>query len=347
MANTPKKRKNQGGVRPGRIPGTFQVSFTDHNQIRRRVTCRAGKKSDAVKFRNSLLIKRDRIRAGLEKAPEEFAVVPTLEILWKKFERNRKIKIRAGSLSKNTLHRCWNGYNNLIQYDPLLNYTQIDKITSEDIENFKIYRLQKGFKPAGVKIDFTKLKTLFNFAVDENYIIKSPCKGVSTIKIPRKDVRFINEKELTELFKTLKKLDLTDEFQKDAHDLVIFYLYTGARASEAMYPTFNWDCINKDSIHFPRTKASKNRTIPILKSVADMLDTRRHIEEGPFKFNRDKVYKRVRYVFRKAEIKDASTHTLRRTAGAWYYMATKDIFATSKYLLGIVVFRSQNGAIRG
>ena len=28
----------------------------------------------------------------------------------------------------------------------------------------------------------------------------------------------------------------------------------------------------------------------------------------------------------------ATTHDLRRTAGAWYYMATKDIFATSRFL---------------
>ena len=33
-----------------------------------------------------------------------------------------------------------------------------------------------------------------------------------------------------------------------------------------------------------------------------------------------------------AGIQNASTHTLRKTAGAWYYMATRDIFATSKFL---------------
>jgi len=37
-------------------------------------------------------------------------------------------------------------------------------------------------------------------------------------------------------------------------------------------------------------------------------------------------------VFDKARIRDASPHTLRKTAGAWYYMATRDIFATSRFL---------------
>jgi integrase len=44
------------------------------------------------------------------------------------------------------------------------------------------------------------------------------------------------------------------------------------------------------------------------------------------------VYNRVKYVFNQAGIKDASTHTLRKTAGAWYYLATRDIFATSRFL---------------
>ena len=44
------------------------------------------------------------------------------------------------------------------------------------------------------------------------------------------------------------------------------------------------------------------------------------------------VYSRVGYVFNKAGIKNASTQTLRKTAGAWYYVATRDIFTTSRFL---------------
>lgn len=44
------------------------------------------------------------------------------------------------------------------------------------------------------------------------------------------------------------------------------------------------------------------------------------------------VYNRTKFVFNKAGIKNASTHTLRKTAGAWYYVATRDIFAASRFL---------------
>ncbi len=40
----------------------------------------------------------------------------------------------------------------------------------------------------------------------------------------------------------------------------------------------------------------------------------------------------MKWILNQAGIKDASPHTLRKTAGAWYYMATRDIFATAKFL---------------
>ena len=65
-------------------------------------------------------------------------------------------------------------------------------------------------------------------------------------------------------------------------------------------------------------------------------DSRQTLKDCPkmriFNFTRDMVYNRVKYVFNKAGIENASTHTLRKTAGAWYYAATRDIFATSRFL---------------
>ena len=130
----------------------------------------------------------------------------------------------------------------------------------------------------------------------------------------------------------LEKLDLKDQFQKDAHDLVIIYLFSGARASEILYPAFTWDCIKKNSILFPKTKFSKSRAIPNTDTMRGVFKSRRYGNVAPFNFTRDMVYNRVKFVFNKAGIKNASTHTLRKTAGAWYYVATRDIFATSRFL---------------
>ena len=44
------------------------------------------------------------------------------------------------------------------------------------------------------------------------------------------------------------------------------------------------------------------------------------------------VYKRVKWLFEQAGIGNASPHTLRKTAGSLFYLATRDIFATSRFL---------------
>ncbi len=68
------------------------------------------------------------------------------------------------------------------------------------------------------------------------------------------------------------------------------------------------------------------------QSVADLLESRKGYEGGPFPFTRHLVYNRVKSVMEMTGIPSASTHTLRKTAGAWYYMAVRDIFATSRFL---------------
>jgi len=112
----------------------------------------------------------------------------------------------------------------------------------------------------------------------------------------------------------------------------LFYLFSGARLSEALFPTFNWSCDGQNSIRFPKTKHGKSRTIPKTETIKAVLESRKHVPGGPFHLNKDQVYKRVKWMFEQAGIKDASPQTLRKTTGAWYYMSTKDIFATSKFL---------------
>lgn len=124
---------------------------------------------------------------------------------------------------------------------------------------------------------------------------------------------------LRRLNEMLCSIDMPTDVNKDARDLMIFYLHAGARTSEALLPHFTWGCINANAIHFPSTKGDKTRTIPLSALVAEILDSRRSIPDGPFPFTRDIVYKRVKMVMELAEIPRASTHTLRKSAGAWYY----------------------------
>jgi len=66
--------------------------------------------------------------------------------------------------------------------------------------------------------------------------------------------------------------------------------------------------------------------------VNEILVSRRTSTTHPFDLSRDQAYRRVKYVLNKAGISNASPHTLRKTAGAYFYMKNRDIFATSKWL---------------
>ena len=62
------------GVRK-KAPGKFILDFRDHNNKRRQITY-LGIETDAVRARKALLVKRDRIIAGLEAPPEAIKVPP-------------------------------------------------------------------------------------------------------------------------------------------------------------------------------------------------------------------------------------------------------------------------------
>jgi len=336
------------GIRPGRKPKSFIIDFIDHNGKRRQKSF-YGTESEAVKARHQILAKVSRIKAGIELPPEKQSDKLTLKKLWKLFEEDRERKIAIGDMSQKSLDRCKNSYNALNDFKPILNDQYINNIEPKVFEQFKAYRLSKNKAKEGVNADIRNIKTLFNFAVTKGFLDRTPMGDVSRLNTEKIDVRFLNESELQKLHKALQSLNMDNEYEKDAHDLVIFYLFTGARLSEILFPHFTWKCVGNNAIHFPKTKYSKNRTIPMVEAVRNILNSRKNVKYGPFfsesahivkkygdlekcYLTKNMAYLRVKFVFDKAEIKNASTHTLRKTAGAWYYTATRDIFATSRFL---------------
>lgn len=230
------------------------------------------------------------------------------------------------------MDRYRNSFDALIHYSTELGETHLSKILPRHLEEFKVQRRASGSSPHGVNTELRHLRGIFNYAVNEGFVQKSPLKDVEYIRIQKKDPRYFDEDELNRLQIALESLNLDNDYERDAHDLVKFYLYTGARLSEALYPHFTWNCVDERSIRFPKTKTYRQREIPLTQRVREVLDSRRYLEGGPFHFSKDHVHVRTASVFRKAEIEQASTHTLRKTAGAYYYLATRDIFGTSRFL---------------
>jgi len=328
-----KRRKHRyPGVTKGIKSGTFIIQWEDHKGIRRTRTIHTSSEREAHIFRQQILIRKDRIKYGFKPLPEMRQKDLMLSELWDNFQISYQLKVDSGSMKQKSLDRIRQSVEALIDYYPTLASTLITKISKEDFEGFKIYRQSKGFAPQGINTILRNLRTVFNYAVKRGLLKQSPIQDVANIKISKQDVRYLTKDELRILFFTLEQLNLNDEFQKDARDLVLFYLHTGARASEALFPNFTWDCVRHNSIVFPETKTYMARSIPLSQQVKQILDSRRHIPDSPFHFTIHTVSYRTRFIFKKAGLKDITTHNLRKTAGAYYYFATRDIFAASRFL---------------
>ena len=107
------------------------------------------------------------------------------------------------------------------------------------------------------------------------------------VKVQYKDVRYLNEDELRSLHFAIERLDIPDPWQKDARDLALFLLHTGARVSEITYPGFTWKNDGQDALHFQQGKVSRPRSIPKGAAVREILESRKAEPDGPFHFNKD------------------------------------------------------------
>jgi integrase len=338
---------NIPGIRKTAKSSKYRIDYYDWDGVHRTKIFH-GKLSDAKKVRQSLIAKADRIKNGLE-LPDYKKEVITFEKLWERFYDDYQMHISTGSKKIATLKRYANAYNALINFKPIIAHQDISQLSDKNIEEFKVHRIDFGLSKSGVNTDLRSLKVIFNYANKNNLIKTNIMNNVPYIKINNIDVRFLDEKEMEKISKIIPKLDLNNPYVKDGRDLFLFYLFTGARAKEVLYPYLNWDCIGKNSISFTNTKRSGFRKIPMTKTLIDILKSRGSIIGGPFftvtnrslisldelknsHMTYDMAYRRTVNIFKLAGISNASVHTLRKTAGAYYYMATKDIFAASKFL---------------
>lgn len=128
------------GVRK-KAPGKYILDFIDHNRKRRQKIFH-GTELEAYRSRNAILAKRDRIRAGIEAPPSIEKRKPTLKEVWKLFTNNRQQLVDSGSMKPSSLKRYSYVQKAISSYCSRLHNTSIDKISANDIINFKKYRIQ-------------------------------------------------------------------------------------------------------------------------------------------------------------------------------------------------------------
>ena len=86
------------GVRK-KAPGKFIIDYKDHNNKRRQITY-LGIETDAVRARKALLVKRDRIIAGLEAPPEAIKVPQPFRSYGKNLSRIENLRLQEEVCAK-------------------------------------------------------------------------------------------------------------------------------------------------------------------------------------------------------------------------------------------------------
>ena len=100
------------------------------------------------------------------------------------------------------------------------------------IERYKIKRTTE-IKPATVNKELTALKTLFNRAIDWNYLIENPLNKVKRLRIAEKEFRFLT---LDEIDKVLASCPV------HIYTMVLTAIHTGLRRKELF--RLHWKDIN-------------------------------------------------------------------------------------------------------
>jgi integrase len=124
--------------------------------------------------------------------------------------------------------------------------------------------------------------------------------------------------------------------------LVVFLLYTGARASEALWLDWSQINFNLRQVTFPKTKNGLPRSVPLHPRVLDELSKIEHRSGCIFLTDQKKPYRarteddtsagsRISSGFggacRRSGIENFSPHDCRHTWATWHYQANHDLTA--------------------
>ena len=183
------------------------------------------------------------------------------------------------------------------------------------------------FTEATLGLEFRTFRAFFNFFVEQNYLSESPMKRLKPPKVKEKPIRFLTIREINRL------IEVIDD--RNYRDLVLMYIYTGARRLEILKDSFTWDNVDFDDRSISlRGKGNKIRSLPMIDITYEILYRRKNIENRPYPFDLDydAIFPRIKKYYKKANIKDANIHTLRKTFGSLLVQQEVNIFTVSKLM---------------
>ena len=203
--------------------------------------------------------------------------------------------------------------------------TQVGRIDTKAIEKFKKVCLARQVKPVSVNSYLRHISSAFSTAREWKLIPEKP-----KIKLLPKGShipRYLRPEEINMILRYAKKT------KPELHRLLVFYLWTGARRTEAL--RLRWqDChlTSKRPYAVLRGKGNKERLVPLLPPVLEVMTPARDIGPVFIQIHPDTVTHWFRNAARVCGV-EARLHFLRHTAAT--YMVSNGIpITTVREILG-------------
>jgi len=194
-----------------------------------------------------------------------------------------------------------------------------------------------SWKPVPINRMRVMVSSLFNFAIDRDYLIKNPIKGTKNIPVPEKDVpEYFTKPELEKIWENI------DPFWRP---FLRFIYHTGLRKGELINLT--WDKVDLDkkiptikiiSIDEWTTKTRRSRSIPlngnalaIIKKQIGIHQKYVFVSQKGVKIHPNTPYSAIKRTLKTLNL-EGDVHKLRHTYASHLVLGGKSIFEVQKLL---------------
>ncbi len=203
-------------------------------------------------------------RLAEKKAKEEEArrTTPFCDFFESQYMPVQEARKKKGSIiAEKNLYAKW--------IKPILKNISLPDIGVSHLERIVVEMSKAGKSPATIKYAIAVVSQVWNFARDREIVDKeSPTRRIKKPKIDNKRVRFLAESEARAL------LDALWERSVDVHDMTLFSLFSGARASEVF--RLQWGDIDLEAgtIFLGDTKTKVARHAYITQEMREVIERR-------------------------------------------------------------------------
>lgn len=259
----------------------------------------------------------------------------SLDALYKEFISGKR-KLQESSI--NRYSNLFQPFNQYIKNNFRNSHSDISKIKKYYIDEYANHLIKdEHMAPKTVNGAIDLIKQVFNYAVREDYLLKSPARDVEKFQLhDEKEAPYFTKKELIKIWK-----------EANPHWLNFFKIlyYTGMRKGELI--NLRWKNVNlkkgEESITVIssddfRTKTGRKRTIPLHRDAIDIIKGQQGVhkqyvfvgQDGE-KIHPDKPYRNLKAALKRAGL-GGDVHKMRHTMASHAILKGVSIYEIKEIL---------------